>query len=81
MSGFTHPQIAGRSASRAIMRLTVELHERLGPFDRTALGFKALLSGENLARIAKPDLGSRYPTPGAASVPEIVRGGLHDSSA
>lgn len=81
MSAFQHPQIVGRNASRAIMRQTVELHDRLGPLDRNALGFKALLSGERLARVGIPDYGDKYPTPGAAKVPEIIKGALHNGSA
>lgn len=58
------------------MKWTISMDERLGLFDRTSLGFKALLSGENLARIGKPDFGERFPTPGSAKIPEIVKGSI-----
>lgn len=81
MSAFQHPQVVGRNVSRAIMRLTVEMHEKIGPFDRNALGFKALLSGERLARVGTPGYGDSFPTPGAAKVPEIIKGALHNGAA
>jgi hypothetical protein len=79
MSAFEHPFTVGREASRALMRWTVGTQEALGLFDRTAIGFKALLSGERLARVGTPDLGDPHPTPGAAKVPEIVEGAILDS--
>lgn len=81
MSAFEHPVTVGREAARTIMRWTVTTHEGLGLFDRTAIGFKALLSGERLARVGTPDLGDPHPTPGAAKVPELVEGAILDARA
>ncbi|MCK9239477.1 hypothetical protein [Desulfocurvus sp.] len=81
MSAFQHPVLVGREASQAIMRWTVRTGEELGLFDRTAIGFKALLSGRRLAEDVLPRPGDPQPTPGAAKVPEIVAGALLDSRA
>lgn len=76
MSAFQHPAIVGRNASRTIMRWTIATEERLGQFDRMGLGFKALLSGEQLSQVGTPNLGDAHPTPGAAKVPELVKGAI-----
>lgn len=79
MSAFVHPQIVARNSARTLMRFAITEDERLGKFSRTGIGFKALLSGEKIARAGRPDYGDPHPTPGAAKVPEIVKGAILSS--